>query len=79
MTNRKKNILKKFKNNGRKNNKYNRKGLVHMPDREGNKLPYTLKALQMPIHTNIHAIPIIEELEKVRIKQLQTSTLTLVT
>lgn len=40
--------------------KYNKVGLAHMPDREGNKLLYTLKAFQMPINTNVHTIPIIE-------------------
>lgn len=35
-------------------------GLANMPDREGTKLPYTLKAFQVPINTNIHAIPVIE-------------------
>lgn len=35
-------------------------GMANMPDREGYKLPYTLKAFQGPINTNIHAIPVNE-------------------
>lgn len=38
-------------------------GLAHIPHREGDKLPYTLKALQMPIKANIHTIPIIKKFD----------------